>query len=358
MLARPADYKPTDYKAIDWDVFASPSWRWERVLELVDRPGAIGRVTRRDDKWIRLGKTFLVQWRKGSDNVRKELTAKLPGMACAYKMFDSQDSDPNKKFCLEARILARQSNEEIANEEHTFVESVNCYEKLFFDVRPKIDSLDWILTSVLVPAADRFADNVDEDDADTMFRTPVVVKAHFDSTLKFLAYFGQSVLVDVALTGFRRGIIPRRQDDIADWFNESIGHMIGKRTLQAVQVFDVNKYNVPDLINAHNQIVAIAKSAEIEENKHTAIEKAVNAMLTEIPWTVGKHAKEVYSGTLIGEYDEMSAELRDDEIMKLTSGDTGELNQVLEEVPGLKMPRLREVSSKEAKKNDDSNTNS
>jgi hypothetical protein len=44
-------------------------------------------------------------------------------------------------------------------------------------------------------------------------------------------------------------------------------------------------------------------------------------MMDEIPWAVGQHAEKTYEGTMLGRFDKMAAELRDDEVLKVASGE-------------------------------------
>lgn len=68
------------------------------------------------------------------------------------------------------------------------------------------------------------------------------------------------------------------------------------------------------------------RQPESEEARTTVLERHISAMLTEIPWTSGALAEEVYKDTAVGAWDERSVELPDEELLLLAAG---------EEVPGL-----------------------
>ncbi len=117
-------------------------------------------------------------------------------------------------------------------------------------------------------------------------------------------------------------------------------------------MFEINKYNVMELFATHTRIIEVQQNAEASEDKRSLIERHIHAMLTEIPWTVGNDSKEVFEGTVIGDYDKMAAELRDDELMLITAG---ERPHGIEEIPGLRIPTTRGLDKEVKKENDDSN---
>jgi hypothetical protein len=155
-----------------------------------------------------------------------------------------------------------------------------------------------------------------------------------DYTLKFFGYFGGPILVDFMLSGFKRGLKCNTQDDIGEWLNEATMLTWAKRSAQAAMVFDVNKYNVTDLFMVHTRLMEIQRSTESQEERHSVMEKHIHGMLTEIPWTVGKDAYEVFEGTAIGESDQMAAELNSEEIMLVSAG---QRVPALDDIPDLKV---------------------
>jgi hypothetical protein len=45
-------------------------------------------------------------------------------------------------------------------------------------------------------------------------------------------------------------------------------------------------------------------------------------MLDEIPWMTGQDAEKATGNTLIGRFDNMASELRDDEVLRIAAGDS------------------------------------
>jgi len=110
-----------------------------------------------------------------------------------------------------------------------------------------------------------------------------------------------------------------------------------RRSSQAAMVFDVNKYNVVDLFMVHTRIMELQKTAESQEERQSIIEKHIYGMLTEIPWTVGKDAQQVFEGTAVGAADEEAAELNSEELMLISAG---QRLPVLDELPSLNIESM------------------
>lgn len=286
------------------------------------------RCKRHDDKWVQEYKKFLFLWNKNEAN-RDKLLHENPGLYFAYLLYDRMFIEPELRLMIEARLLADYDYATIAKECKTIPETVEWYEKLFFNVKEFLPHHDWILKHVLLPASSRFVsdDDVDEDDKEE-FKPKVVseiVKPHFDMTLKFFAYYGGPIVCDLMISGFRRDRKVLHHDDLPDYFHDQFMSQITKRSAEASGRFEVNKYNVMELFNVHSRIIEIQKSTGQQENKYNEIEKHVNSMMSEFMWTVGDSGKKLYDGTLTGQADELAAEVDSDELIKLGSGDNKDI---------------------------------
>lgn len=97
-----------------------------------------------------------------------------------------------------------------------------------------------------------------------------------------------------------------------------------------------------DPLNA-KQIAAVLKSGGLGQAKRSSqqeeslngFEKHIQAMLEDIPWSVGVDGERQFEGTLIGEFDKSGVELRDDELYVLSAG--GKVDG-LEGLTDFKMP--------------------
>jgi hypothetical protein len=318
--------------------FRRPDWRWERVLKMVDRYPAPGRCTRRDDKFVKDARNFILRWRdKDSDDDREELWLESPGLFYAHNLMAKAQDRPEGVSFLEARLLARQTPEQIAPIMGITVDTIRWYEALFFNVIDRLDQRDWITSAVLMPAIKKHHGAWKQAAAEEVMvsaKDSTVALPFLDSTLKLFAYFGGPYVVDVMITGFRQGKSLASPDDIGQWFDEHMSLTVRRRSAQAAMRFEINKYNVTELLSVHTRIIELEQSEEGTDQHRTTTERHIKAMVNEIPWLVGDQGGKVVKGTILGRLDEMAGELRDDEVLRLSSG---------ESVPGLKIDFPREL---------------
>jgi hypothetical protein len=281
------------------------------------------RTKRYDDEYVQGYKKFLFQWNK-SENNRDRLMYDNPGLFFAYLLHDRIHLEPELRLMIEARLLAGVDHATIAHEAKTIPETVEWYEKLFFNVTPFLTHHDWIVKHVLLPSSDRFVGeepSEDEDDEEFAPRpSSEVVRPHLDMTLKFFAYFGGPLICDVMISGFRRDKKITSYDEIPDYFNEQFASQIMRRSAQASGQFEINKYNVMELFATHSRLIEIQRSIEGQEDRHNEFEKHIDAMLSELPWTAGLDGTTQFEHSPIGRFDEGAAELNEEELMLFGSG--------------------------------------
>ncbi len=300
--------------------FLRPNWRHERVVQMLATVPP-ERCKRYDDQWVKDYKTFLFQWNKGENN-RDRLMYDNPGLYFAYLLHDRMYVEPELRLIIEARLLAGSPKEEIADACKTIPETIEWYERLFFNVEDFLKHRDWILKHVLLPSSDRFVEDESDDDSDDFKPRPSseLVRPHLDMTLKFFAYFGGPMVCDLMITGFRRDKRVTSMEELPEYFHEQFMSQIMRRSAQAAGQFEINKYNVMELFATHSRIIEIMRASESQEDRHNEFEKHVNAMLSELPWTVGLDSKKLYADTPIGVFDENAAELNSEELMLYGAG--------------------------------------
>jgi|TARA_R110000824_G_scaffold82768_5_gene207435 hypothetical protein len=332
-----------------YNPFLRPDWRFDRVLKLVGRVPTPGRTTKLDDDYIRQARAFMLRWRKG-ENAREQLLTENPGLYYAYMVYDNLHTDPEVRFMLEARLLAGQPADEIADALKTLPQTVSWYERLFFNIKPFLRHHDWIVKHVLLPSSDRFIEHGEDDDDDVPRPqgTPLIVRPHLDMTLKFFSYFGGPILCEFMIGGFRRGMTAHTQDDISAWLDDQWQLTLQRRSAQASGVFEVNRYNVMELFATHSRIIELQRGAESGDERRSMFERHVQAMLTELPWTVGREAKELYEGSAIGDFEDIPAELNAEELMCIGGGEDP---KYLDELPAISITGRDDMEVNDAKAN-------
>jgi len=340
-----------------YNMFRQPDWRFERVRRLASRHPTPGRITKRDDPYVRKARTFLLRWRHREPEDREELFVANPGLYYAYEIYERAQEDPQAALLLEARLLTQTPYHDIANACDTIPATVEWYEALFFNVRDKLAARDWITSRVLVPAMIRnfglldqphHAQSTDDDNNLPPFPVwsdQVIARPFLDASLKMFAYFGGAVLCDFMIHGFQSGKLLHNADNLAQFLDEHWALTLRARSAQAARTFQINKYNVMELFATHARIIEVEKSEDSLDAKRSAIERHVSALMDEIPWASGDDAAQASSGTPLAIYDESAAELRDDELLLVAGGETP---QAVDGLQSLALPAPRKPSPQPA----------
>jgi hypothetical protein len=336
-----------------YNPFRRPDWRWERVLEIVDRRenGRPGRTTKRDDTYIKGLRNFILRYRNGDEVARTQLGYENPGLLWAYQIFEARQDDAASRLAeiVEARILARQTDEQVADELHTLPQTVLWYEQLFFNVRDRLDGHDWILNHVLFPAVTRSREAALAANAEAAAPVPnpqrPVSEPFFDATIKFFAYFGGPLMLDYVLSGFQRGNLARSREEVGSWFDKHWTTRIKHRSAAASATFEVNRYSVMELFNCHASIMQIQKTQDDDAEKQSQMNKSIKAMMTNMGWAYGKDGEDTVAGTPIEPYDDGAVELRDDEVLLMHGG--GKPDTIHEGLEKFTMPEPRRVGQED-----------
>ena len=187
------------------DPFTDPAWRHRRAADLA--ASAKPATRRGDDPSIRALAAFLSAWGRRGDRGKADLSQRTPEVAEAYVLFTS-DCLRHRRWECEARLLARQADDEIAAACGMTAGAVRCYHQLFFEVRPRLDATHYVQHVILGgrPAAGFGPDDAETllkvygygrgpravDDILRLFREPPAAPARLDglddATLKDLAH--------------------------------------------------------------------------------------------------------------------------------------------------------------------------
>lgn len=254
-----------------YNLFRKPDWRIERVLHMLDRYPSPGRCTWRDDEFVKKARKFVSGWRACAD--LEERRAKLfqdnKGLFFAYQLYENAEEEPEQLYYMQARLLARQTPQEIAAAIGTHPETVEWYERIFFNICDRLDNRDWVTKHVLMPAFTKNQIGVSkstlDDEPVKPFTDSTVAKPFMDATLKLFAYFGGKYVVDSLIAGFESGKACNSQEDLTKWFDANWAMTVRRRSHQASMQFEINKYNVMELFAVHAQIIQIEKSADNQE---------------------------------------------------------------------------------------------
>ena len=115
-------------------------------------------------KWIKRLARFLQVYRQcaGNEQLLCRLAMEYPAMFFAFYLYH-ETSIQRARFDVEARILARQSDLDIALCFGCLEETIAAYEAIFFHVRDKLDNKDYIVSTVFRESVSRGLQDRDYD---------------------------------------------------------------------------------------------------------------------------------------------------------------------------------------------------
>ena len=325
----------------EYNFFRRPEWRFNRVLQLVDRRPTPLRCSKYDDEVVRQARAFLLKWRNGDDRQRDELFAANPGLVSAYLIYERGVNDAEVEVVLQARLLTKMPFNEIALLSGVMPATIEYYEALFFNVRPYLTNRDWITRTILVPAIMRqFA----QTDGST-WNSPGLVKPFLDGSLKMFSYFGGPLVLDAMLHGFKVNQSCTSPDKLGEWLDGHWATVLRARSSAASAVFPIKEFAVGELFMAHAKIMELEKAEEAAGGPRNAIESHVGALMDEISWTVGAESAFGLDSTAVPEFDRGAAELRDGELLEAAGGKALPAH-LSEEIRLLELPASRRREEK------------
>lgn len=305
----------THPKLYEADPFRPLNWREERVISLLEAPGGARRAsTRFDDEYVRKYRSFLIRWKASSaEDVRMRLFVKFPDLYHAQRLREHPSGE--SQAVLEARILSGASNAEIAHNFGTAPGVIRWYEKLFYNVRDRLDRIDYIRDMVLVPMLERA---VAYDDREVI----TAEKRH--AIYRMMAYVGGPRVLDFMLLGFKRVPHPSRMTQLDDWLDSAFNSLARQKGLFAMQAFSFNKYTVMQLLEMCRSVVDSAEEAKRSGGGATTEFHAnVQAFLEQINIGVGK-AMIAKDEPKVLEFESGAIEPRADDYAPLAEGETPE----------------------------------
>lgn len=272
-MLQSAVLRQMDAKYQKYNPFRTPSWRTDRALELVQhRPEPLRCSRKRDDEYIREYRSFLLKYfRCHTDDGRANLSSGNPGLFYAHVMHHHPDTE--QRAIIQARLLAGLDNEQIAKYWHTLPETIEWYERLFFNVRDRLDAHDWVVKAVLGTAANRISVGDGR-----------LTDNQRDMTYKLFAFFGGPLIFDVILSGFSAGNMPSRQTECDEWFETTFARLLTNRATQHARVFEVNKYNVMQLMEITCAIIGGRRAEREGGGPQNEVERNIEVMLEKLPW--------------------------------------------------------------------------
>ncbi len=240
-----------------------------------------------------------------------KLRRDMPDLYGAF--FVHEEASLSFRSTLEARLLAGETKDAIARNMAITAGAVQAYRETFFDLKGRRDSVDFVVHRVI----GRLPEGAAEEEVDAYVK-------------KFIGYFfGARHLNSI--------LYPQGCE--ADSMNREEVLLAMTSDLQRYKaVMLMHRLRTSDHASRQDLLRGIPGNGKAQgqaDESHSSIEKCVNAMLQELPWTMGRSGKALTPQPL-RDLDDFAAELDPQEIMLLMTGELSE--ETLDEVRNLKMP--------------------
>jgi hypothetical protein len=285
----------------------APNWRWLRAVQ-IDSGGP--KATRTLDgpdgfAWIRRA-VRLKRHFEQSQNDHGALYALIQrdsDLFWAHALW-AEEKAPTR-WAIEARILAGQTDEEIAQTVGTTPGVIDAYTNTFFDVRKKMLHTDYVVNVIMGDAVTRG-----------------LQERHYDLLWKLLGFQGGPHVLNAVINRFTPVNKPDAPEGVSGFFQDfAIATMKYKAALAALTV-QANTHTQLPLIDSFVKYVEIERTTENATKAQSTIVENIGAMLTALPFRVGTKLDSEPIKML--PFDSGAAELNNAEMMVIATG--GKLN--------------------------------
>lgn len=295
----------------------SLDWRFARVQQLVGRPrGTVSPLSASDDIFVRTMRKFQLLYDASTPGGRQRLGEKFPGPYGAIQLRESVPAE--LQLAVQCRILARQTDAEIAKKVATTEESIDWYEKFFYNVRDRLDAPDWVWANVLRPGC-------------------LEIFSALEGQLKLVAYLcGPDVYEAIQnalpkLDGFEAPA------DLEGYLDETV--IAAVRRQAVFMTLGFNKENSKVLFSLTRLLqaaAAVKRDSGATSTTEAMVAEAVRATIDAIRFVTRGAAEEYLEQTCpdLLDLDTAAAELRDSELYDVVAGNAAKFAHLKD----LKMP--------------------
>ena len=251
-----------------------------------------------------------------------EVLAEFPAIHQAHSVWQKLSTDERAiPWGIEARILARETDEQIARKNGCRADVVEAYEALFFDVRSRLDYSDFIYNSVIGQAPEQSS------------RTEV------NGWLwKLCGYVGGPFVLNALIDRVPNPLWVHGQDGVPSFLQTTTINSVKKIAALAALLVPIDGRTQLRLIKAFVKYLEIEQRMDSYNDANDTIQENVRKMIASLPFTTaGIAARKRLPG-----YDRAAAELSTPEPLEVAAGDS--VSDV-EEADTLRFPEPERVAS-------------
>lgn len=270
-----------------YDPLRAPKWRCTRATSILDGDGGPFHPSRGDDTYVRTFLIFLRKIRSVDPTELAQLQGQLPGRrsnstdlekyfvkrAGLWYAFRLHFFDSEARTFAQACILAREDDHQIAARWGTLPDTFKWYEKIFFDVRDRLDNAAWIRQAVLSPRPSRPAG-----------AGGAPAESPQDLMLKTGAYYGGRGVLDDMLAGVSSTPAAAGARGVEAWMSKSLKSVVKAKALTALAAQEPSRSNVGQLLTFASKSAA----TDVGDDDDGGYKAGLKAIFTEgrIPWHI------------------------------------------------------------------------
>lgn len=318
--------------------FRPVDWRWEKARLMREDPQTASLLRHQDDEWTIKAKKFQEKYKDVNDDYdRLLLLRRWPALSEAADIRFRDDEKRLVRYEIEARLLASEPFERIAEKVGASVESIIWYEKVFFNVLDRLHNEGWVCHCVIGEAIQA---GLTERDYDVLW--------------KIMGYYGKSLVLDAIIRKTFDTRAPETQSQVGDFLVDDIEKTAKLKTAIAFRTMSINSYTQERIIELYKEFQALKKAADGDAGSGDQLSSNIQVMIQNLGWTIGNRNVMVSAsdpqkivGRLRSEVvqaDECAAELRADDLMQLNIGQTPER---LKALATTRFPEKKDAAAKQ-----------
>jgi len=291
-------------------------WRWQRAKLFCS--GSLKSAKTKEDEYTKAAISFQRSLQKcRSDYDRYALMEINPSLFFAWALSRRENDfdGPPKQYAVEARLLADESFEQIASKTGCSVETLEWYERLFFNVKPRLRHPDYIMTTVIGPSVHSG-----------------MAASEYDILWKVFGYLYGPIVLDSFIHCTNNRSHPASAEEVDALMSDDIRSTLKRKAAIAVRTYTLNNFTQEGLVNIYARFQELDKTAGDAGSKDTFLQ-TVNLVLGKLPWAGGDgivrpdnmepgkvSASLKVEHPLLEHYDNLNAELRTEELIAAASG--------------------------------------
>ncbi len=311
---------PTQINMLDL-LFCNP-WRpvdawWRRAVgihESGDPAASPNRDSGQGCGWIKQAQRFChARGEATSFDQQVQLITDYPAIHYAYQVYEQTGPDTPLRSAIEARILARQTDQEISQACGCWPQYIGAYQALFFNVRDRLNCRDFILNSVLGALATGFD------------------VGNNGLLLKLFGYMGGPHVLDAMISRFPNAGWVNRPEGVSSFFQDLAINSMKQKTAVASMSMPVGSGTYRHLLEAFVKCVEIERTTDSVGTAQDQIQDGLQNLLASFPFLTLSEDK----AKELPHYAHGAAELRSDELLQASFG---RLPENLDEIMALRFP--------------------